>query len=50
LPVGDFPDITKFKEVLKAQPDFTKFAKLNEKMIQQMDEVLATGMNYYVFF
>jgi len=44
LPVGDFPDITKFREALKAQPDFTKFAKLNEKMIQQMDEVLANDI------
>jgi EH domain-containing protein 1 len=44
LPVGDFPDITKFKEVLKAQSDFTKFAKLNEKMILQMDEVLANDI------
>jgi len=44
LPVGDFPDITRFKEVLSAHNDFTKFAKLNEKMILAMDEVLANDI------
>lgn len=40
LPVGDFPDINKFKETLKGQ-DFAKFQKLNQKMIDSMDTVLA---------
>jgi hypothetical protein len=40
LPVGDFPDINRFKETLKAQ-DFSKFQKLNQKMIDAMDTVLA---------
>ena len=39
LPVGDFPDINKFRETLKAQ-DFSKFAKLNPKMIDSMDQVI----------
>jgi len=39
LPVGDFPDINKFREVLKVS-DFTKFNKLNQKMIDHMDQVL----------
>lgn len=40
LPVGDFPDITRFREVLKAS-DFNKFQKLNPKLIESMDQVLA---------
>jgi len=40
LPVGDFPNIPKFRETVKHY-DFDKFAKLNQKMIEQMDSVLA---------
>lgn len=39
LPVGDFPDINRFRERLQDY-DFSKFAKLNQKMIDTMDEVL----------
>jgi EH domain-containing protein 1 len=40
LPVGDFPDINRFREMLKVS-DFTQFAKLNEKLIERMDVVLS---------
>jgi len=40
LPPGDFPDVTRFKERL-ANYDFSKFAKLNPKLIENMDQVLA---------
>jgi len=43
IPVGDFPDLAAFKEQLKVC-DFNKFAKLDEKMINQMEEVLATDI------
>eukprot|EP00026_Physarum_polycephalum_P006479 Phypoly_transcript_06523.p1 GENE.Phypoly_transcript_06523~~Phypoly_transcript_06523.p1 ORF type:complete len:536 (+),score=79.39 Phypoly_transcript_06523:108-1715(+) len=39
LPAGDFPDIEKFREHLKLY-DFAKFAKLNQKMLDTLDEVL----------
>jgi len=39
LPVGDFPIIARFQEQLTAY-DFSKFAKLNPKVIQAMDQVL----------
>jgi len=39
LPVGDFPDINKFKEILKVS-DFSKFPKLNKKALESMDQVL----------
>lgn len=40
LPVGDFPDIHRFREILKVT-DFSQFAKLNQKLIESMDSVLA---------
>lgn len=43
IPAGDFPDLAVFKEKL-ANCDFQKFAKLDEKLIQQMEEVLATNI------
>jgi hypothetical protein len=43
IPVGDFPDLATFKEQLK-NCDFNKFNKLDEKLINQMDEVLATDI------
>jgi len=40
LPVGDFPEVNSFREKLRTY-DFTKFAKLNQKLIDSMDQVLA---------
>jgi len=40
LPVGDFPDVTKFKNVMEAH-DLSKFPKLDMKMIAAMEEVLS---------
>jgi len=40
LPVGDFPDVAKFREVMSGH-DLTKFPKLDLKMIQAMETVLA---------
>lgn len=40
LPVGDFPNITKFRDRVR-HFDFSKFAKLNQKLIDAMDTVLA---------
>jgi len=40
LPVGDFPDVAKFRDVMSAH-DLTKFPKIDLKMIQQMETVLA---------
>lgn len=39
LPVGDFPQVKAFQDKLK-QYDFSKFAKLNQKLIEAMDTVL----------
>ena len=35
LPVGDFPDVAKFREVMSAN-DLTKFPKLDLKLIAQV--------------
>ncbi|KAH3745154.1 Receptor Mediated Endocytosis [Pelomyxa schiedti] len=43
LSPGDFPEITKFKERL-ALADFDRFPKLNPKLIESMDEVLAADI------
>jgi hypothetical protein len=40
LPVGDFPDIARFRDKLK-DFDFNKFNKLNQKLIDTMDTVLS---------
>eukprot|EP01132_Coremiostelium_polycephalum_P002776 gene2776-3450_t len=40
LPAGDFPNVDKYRQILKVH-DFTKFPKLNPKMIEALDEVLA---------
>lgn len=40
LPVGDFPEMQRMKEML-AHCDFKKFAKLNQRLIDSMDEVLS---------
>uniref|UniRef100_A0A7S4B9K4 Calmodulin n=1 Tax=Chrysotila carterae TaxID=13221 RepID=A0A7S4B9K4_CHRCT len=40
LPVGDFPDVTKFKQVMEAH-DLSKFPKLDMKQIEAMEQVLA---------
>jgi len=40
LPVGDFPDMNRMRDMLR-HCDFKKFNKLNQKMIDSMDEVLS---------
>ncbi|KAM9964186.1 hypothetical protein ACTFIW_005845 [Dictyostelium discoideum] len=40
IPMGDFPDVDHYRTVLKVH-DFTKFPKINEKMLAQLNEVLA---------
>eukprot|EP01133_Synstelium_polycarpum_P006710 gene6710-7803_t len=40
IPQGDFPDIDKYRNILKVQ-DFSKFPKINPKMLDVLDEVLA---------
>jgi len=40
LPPGDFPDISRFQDHLKTY-DFSKFQKLNSKLIDSMDYVLS---------
>jgi len=42
LPPGDFPDLERFKESLKDH-DFDTFAKMDEKLINRIDEVLGMG-------
>jgi EH domain-containing protein 1 len=39
LPAGDFPDLERFRENLKLY-DFSKFPKLNNKLLENLDEVL----------
>ena len=43
LSPGDFPDLTKFRERLQVE-DFDKFSKLNPKLIEAMDNVLAADI------
>jgi hypothetical protein len=43
LPVGDFPDIDRFRASLK-NFNFSDFPKPNPKMVTNMDEVLATDL------
>jgi len=40
LPVGDFPDVHKFRQVMEAH-ELSKFPKLDMKQIEAMDAVLA---------
>jgi len=40
LPPSDFPDIQKYREQLKLY-DFSKFPKINTRMLQTLDEVLS---------
>ncbi|RDX87356.1 EH domain-containing protein 1, partial [Mucuna pruriens] len=40
LPPGDFPNVEQFKEILSGF-NFDKFEKLNKKMIQTVDDMLA---------
>lgn len=55
--VPDFPDLNRFRERV-SQHDFTKFPKLNQKMIDEMDKVLGeeipallkVGPNYLIDF
>jgi len=43
LPPGDFPDLERFKESLKDH-DFDTFAKMDEKLINRIDEVLGVDI------
>jgi hypothetical protein len=43
LPIGDFPDLEKFKAVLKMY-NFTDFKKLEIKLITAMDDVLSVDL------
>jgi len=43
IPAGDFPDVKKYQETLKIF-DFNKLPKLNERLIEGMDEVLSTDL------
>jgi len=43
LPAGDFPDLERFRENLKLY-DFNKFAKLNQRMVDTLDEVLMVDL------
>ena len=43
LPQGDFPNLTRFKEVA-ATYDFGKWPKLNEKMMETADQALSQGI------
>ena len=40
IPAGDFPDVAKFRHVLATHDacrDFTKFKKLDDRLLQQLD-------------
>jgi len=39
VPLGDFPDVDRMRELLKTQ-DFTTFEKRSDRLFQQIDEVL----------
>jgi len=39
LPVGDFPNVHKFREIVRAY-DMSKFPKLSKKHLAKFDEVL----------
>jgi len=39
VPLGDFPDVERMRELLKSQ-DFTTFEKRSDRLFQQIDEVL----------
>ena len=43
LPFGDFPDMEKFKEQVQ-ELDFSRFPKLDLKMLQSMDTVLSNDV------
>ncbi|GAM18969.1 hypothetical protein SAMD00019534_021440, partial [Acytostelium subglobosum LB1] len=40
IPAGDFPDVDKYRNILKVH-DFSKFPKINPKMLEPLDEALA---------
>ena len=43
LPVGDFPQVKRMKEQLQ-EYDFTKFPRLDQRMIDQVDDMLAVDI------
>ncbi|KJE89000.1 hypothetical protein CAOG_00562 [Capsaspora owczarzaki ATCC 30864] len=43
IPPGDFPDLNRMKELLSVH-DFGKFPKLDKRIIESMDEVLANDI------
>ena len=47
IPQGDFPDVNKFRQTLsthEACRDFTKFKKLDEKLLRDLDALMATDI------
>ena len=43
MPTGDFPDVARFRHTLATNEncrDFTKFKKLDERILQQLDSVI----------
>uniref|UniRef100_A0A7S4B5X4 Uncharacterized protein n=1 Tax=Chrysotila carterae TaxID=13221 RepID=A0A7S4B5X4_CHRCT len=47
VPVGDFPDVNKFRHTLatcEACRDFTKFKKLDDKLLAQLDAIIANDI------
>lgn len=43
LPVGDFPNVDRFREILSAF-DFNKFPKVSKSMVKQIDDVLSVDI------
>jgi hypothetical protein len=43
LPQGDFPNLARFSDVAKSF-DFNKWKKLDEKLVQQADDALSSGI------
>jgi len=43
VPMGDFPDVNRMRELLKTQ-DFSNFEKKSDRLFQQIDEVLNSDL------
>ena len=47
IPQGDFPDVNKFRHTLatsEACRDFSKFKKLDDRLLQQLDAIIANDI------
>ena len=44
LPIGDFPEINRFRHDLTQIKDISKFQKLDKSLVHEMDRVLATDI------